>query len=77
MGGKHKKCKSAEECGFIASFGFRDGTGTQFCSRHKLDGMVNLLCKSCECGLSRPTYNYEGKSAAYCKDCRLEGMKNV
>jgi hypothetical protein len=77
MGGKHKKCKSVEECDFIASFGFRDGIGTQFCSRHKLEGMVNLLCKSCECRLSRPTYNYKGLSANFCSQCKKDGMINV
>lgn len=57
MGGKHKKCKSTEGCILIASFGFKDGTGTQFCSKHKLEDMVNLLCKLCKCGKARPTWN--------------------
>ena len=39
MGGKHKKCKFSEGCNLIASFGFKDGTGTQFCSKHKNEGM--------------------------------------
>ena len=77
MGGKHKKCKFIEGCLLIASFGYRDGTGTQFCSKHKADGMVNLLCKLCHCGQVRPTYNYEGKSANFCKDCKEDGMINV
>ena len=77
MGGKHKKCKFIEGCLLIASFGYRDGTGTQFCSKHKADGMVNLLCKLCHCGQVRPTYNYEGKSANFCKECKEDGMINV
>lgn len=77
MGGKHKKCKSQEGCLLIASFGFKDGTGTQFCSKHKENGMVNLLCKLCACGKARPTYNYPEKTANFCKDCKEEGMINV
>ena len=77
MGGKHKKCKSAEGCLLIASFGFKDGNGTQFCSKHKEINMINLLCKLCECGKSRPTYNYHGLKANFCKDCRKEDMINV
>ncbi len=77
MGGKHKKCKFIEGCLLTASFGYKHGTGTQFCSKHKADGMVNLLCKLCHCKKARPTYNYEGKSANFCKDCKEEGMINV
>jgi hypothetical protein len=76
MGGKHKNCKG-EDCKFIASFGFKDGTGTQFCSKHKIIGMINLLCKLCDCGKSRPTYNVIGKSANYCFLCKEDGMVNV
>ena len=77
MGGKHKKCKSDEGCLLIASFGYKDGTGTQFCSKHKTVGMVNLLCKLCHCGKVRPTYNYEGNSANFCTICKEDGMINV
>ena len=77
MGGTHKKCKFVGGCPLTASFGYKDGTGTQFCSVHKQPNMVNLLCKSCECGKARPTYNYEGSSAKFCKDCKKEGMINV
>jgi hypothetical protein len=77
MGGKHKKCKFPDGCNLIASFGFRDVTGTQFCSKHKENGMVNLLCKLCTCGKSRPTYNFNGLSANFCKECKQDGMINV
>lgn len=77
MGGKHKKCKSTEGCTLIASFGYKDGTGTQFCSKHKLNGMVNLLCKLCKCGKARPTYNFSGLSANYCNECKEDEMINV
>ena len=77
MGGKHKKCKFIDGCLLIASFGYKGGTGTQFCSKHKADNMVNLLCKLCNCGKSRPTYNYEGIPANFCKDCKSDDMINV
>ena len=77
MGGKHKKCKFIEGCLLTASFGYKDGTGTQFCSNHKAVDMVNLLCKLCNCGKARPTYNYQGKSANFCTICKEDGMINV
>ena len=76
MGGKHKKCQEVE-CGLIASFGFNKIEGTKFCSKHKVYNMINLLCKLCSCGKSRPTYNYEGKSANFCKECKTDDMINV
>ena len=78
MGKKgHKKCKFIDGCVLIASFGYKDGTGTQFCSKHKNSDMINLLCKLCECGRSRPTYNKEGLSANYCAECKTDEMINV
>jgi len=77
MGGKHKKCRFIEGCLLTASFGYKDGTGAQFCSHHKIPNMVNLLCKLCQCGKARPTYNYEGISAKFCKECKEDKMINV
>jgi hypothetical protein len=76
MGGRHKKCQ-AENCSLIASFGHNKTIGTKFCSNHKEEGMINLLCKLCSCGKARPTYNYEGLSANFCKDCKDDIMINV
>jgi hypothetical protein len=73
----HRKCKSQDGCLFTASFGYRDGNGTQFCSKHKKDGMVNLICKLCSCGKARPTYNFIGMTANFCVSCKKDGMINV
>lgn len=73
----HRKCKSQDGCLLIASFGYRDGNGTQFCSKHKEDGMVNLICKLCSCGKARPTYNFIGMTANFCMNCKKDGMVNV
>ncbi len=73
----HRKCKSQEGCQLTASFGYKDGNGTQFCSKHKEDGMVNLICKLCSCGKARPTYNFIGMSANFCVNCKQDGMVNV
>jgi hypothetical protein len=77
MGGKHKKCKNEGGCGLIASFGFNKTIGTEFCSKHKTEGMINLLCKLCSCGKARPTYNLPGIPANYCKECKTDEMVNV
>jgi hypothetical protein len=73
----HRKCKSQEGCQLTASFGYKDGNGTQFCSKHKEDGMVNLICKLCSCGKSRPTYNFIGMTAKFCVNCKTDEMVNV
>ena len=73
----HRKCTFFEGCDLIASFGFRNGKGTQFCSMHKQVDMINLICKLCDCGKSRPTYNYQGLSANFCKECKKVDMINV
>jgi len=72
----HKKCKF-EGCKLTASFGFKDGNGTQYCSKHKESSMINLLCKLCNCGKARPTYNYKGFTAKFCKECKKDDMINV
>lgn len=76
MGGKHKKCQETN-CGLIASFGFNKILGTKYCSKHKDEGMINLLCKLCHCGKSRPTYNHIGLTANFCKECKTDEMINV
>ena len=73
---RHKRCKF-DGCELTASFGYKDGNGGQFCSKHKVNDMINLLCKSCNCGLHRPTYNFAGLPARFCKDCMQDGMVNV
>jgi len=72
----HRKCKNIN-CILIASFGYKDRKGTQFCSKHKESEMINLLCKLCSCGRARPTYNYEGLTAKFCVKCKDEKMINV
>jgi len=72
----HKKC-IFEECKLTASFGFYNGKGTQYCSKHKDPKMINLICKMCECGKSRPVYNLEGLKSRFCKECKTADMINV
>lgn len=76
MGGTHKKCVG-DGCVLIASFGYSKISGTKYCSKHKESGMVNLLCKLCLCGSSRPTYNLPGLTASYCFKCKTDEMINV
>ena len=76
----HKKCMyiyEGNKCKFVASFGFNKNLGTKYCSKHKEPEMINLLCKLCSCGKSRPTFNFKGLKAEYCLQCKLPDMINV
>jgi hypothetical protein len=53
------------------------GEKARYCVEHKLEGMIDVLNKSCHCGLAQLTYNIAGLKAAYCNSCKLEGMKNA
>lgn len=74
----HKKClyEGEDGCKLIASFGY-PGFGTRYCSKHKEDKMINLICKLCFCGKKRPTYNFEGQVANFCSECKEDDMINV
>ena len=51
-----------------------------YCSKHKLDGMVDVISKTCiyEGCKVRPTYNKEGeKKPLYCNKHKLDSMVNV
>jgi len=46
------------------------------CKEHKDD--LKYASQLCYCGKSRPSFNYEGKPAEYCKDCaKDDDMVNV
>eukprot|EP00122_Pirum_gemmata_P018143 Pgem_evm1s16990 len=73
-----KKCQGG--CGSVPIFCSERKAIALFCSKCKLDDMVNVTCKKCKrdgCG-SYPSYNYEGEhNALYCCNCKLDGMINV
>ena len=59
-----------------------DGLPAQYCSEHRLEGMVNVSGKRCAhekgCGSLNPSFNFPGmKGGVYCKRHRKPGMENV
>lgn len=50
-----------------------------YCSKCKLDGMVNIKDKKCiKCNNITPGFNYPNeKSPAYCNECKLDGMIDI
>ena len=50
------------------------GEKYEYCKKCKKEGMIDVRCKKCLCGLSQPNYAYEGKRAICCKKCKKEGM---
>ena len=47
------------------------------CSLCKKEGMINVKCKRCTCGI-QAGYNYPGnKLGIYCFKCKKEGMIDV
>jgi hypothetical protein len=65
------------QCGVSAYFGHK-GDIAQYCSRHKEDGMINvidILCIDCD---KRAIYNLKGEiRGIYCIDHKKNGMINV
>ena len=63
----------------IAIYGF-SGEGAKYCSKHKLEGMVNVKDKTCifENCKTIPYFNYPNENIGlYCSKHQKPGMKNV
>jgi hypothetical protein len=62
-------------CGLSSRPNFNyEGLVAKYCSKCKLENMINVTHKLCVCGKSQASINYPGLSPAYCKFCREEGM---
>ena len=44
---------------------------------YKLDGMINLKQKKCECGKHQAKFNYVSEIPRFCKDCKKKNMVDV
>ena len=58
-----------------------DGLPAQYCTKHRLEGMVNVVAKRCadeRCEGTRPSFNFPGsKEGVYCYEHKKPGMVNV
>jgi len=55
-----------------------EGKKPLFCKKHKDDGMVDVIHKTCRDCKKQPTYNFETeKEALYCNDHKKDGMVDV
>ncbi len=71
---KNKGCKT------IPTFNVEGNSTSLYCSKHKLEGMVDVKNKTCihEGCKTEPVYNVEGNpTRLYCSKHKLEGMVDV
>lgn len=54
-----------------------NGLKQEYCSKCKLDGMVDVFNNKCSCDSAQPSFNFTGMTAKYCIKCKLDGMENV
>ena len=81
------KCKTHKEklngqysvchCGIKWPVFNYDGLKPEYCSKCKLDGMIDVFNDKCICDSAQPSFNFEGFTAKYCIKCKLDGMVNV
>jgi hypothetical protein len=78
-GATHKKCEYGNGCAKQPSFNYPGEIGGMFCGDHRLEGMVNVVNKTCEFAgcQKRPSLNYPGvRPALRCGNHKLPGMTN-
>ena len=67
-----------DECKTRANFNVEGETTGLYCSKHKLDDMVNVKDKRCLDCKKNPVFNYENETnGLYCNDHKKDGMVNV
>jgi hypothetical protein len=66
------------DCNIQPTFNKEGEKKALYCSAHKMEGMVNVISKTClECN-KRPAFNTQGeKKALYCSAHKMEGMVDV
>jgi len=69
-----------ENCKTIPSFNYVNETKRLYCSKHKLDNMINIKNKKCihENCKTQPTFNYVNENKGlYCSKHKLDNMVNI
>jgi len=81
-GKKRQKRPECEHplCQKRPSYNTNGETKARFCSKHKHDGMIDVLHKRCETKgcQKQPTFNMDGETKPrFCSEHKLNGMVNV
>jgi len=67
-----------EECELSATYGHKGDSNAIRCSKHHLEGMVDVVHKMCEtCGVKNPVFALPGHKPRFCGNCRNAYMINV
>jgi hypothetical protein len=65
-------------CNVRPTFNIEGSTKALYCAKHKKEGMVNVISKTCIDCNKQPAFNIErSKTALYCFKHKKEGMVNV
>ena len=48
------------------------GLIAKYCSKCKLENMLDVTHPACFCQKSQPTFNYEGLQPKYCFKCKIK-----
>jgi hypothetical protein len=71
--GQYSICHCGSKCPIFNYNGLKP----EYCSKCKLDEMVDVFNDKCSCNTSQPSFNFTGLTAKYCIKCKLDGMENV
>lgn len=68
-----------KNCKTRPSYNHKGKHKADFCGKHKLEGMIDVISKTCifENCRSQPAFNLEGLKAEYCGKHKLKSMVNV
>jgi hypothetical protein len=70
LNGQYRVCHCGSK---IPCFNY-NGLKPEYCSKCKLDGMLDVSNDRCSCDSAQPSFNFEGLPAEYCSKCKLDGM---
>ncbi len=72
-----QKCKFVGGCSKVPSCNF-PGLKPEYCAKHKIEGMQNIIVRRCKLCNKIPNYGYPGTiDGIYCKTHMIDGMVDV